>query len=376
MRDACIAIIGGGLSGLHAAWLLEQAGHRDYLLLEARDALGGRIVSCPDAPASRATARFDLGATWFWPTLQPQLAQLVRDLGLANLEQYDEGDRLMEYSPTQSPSRVPSYGHQPVAMRLRGGMGALIDALRDRLDATRLITGQRVRTLRVADDGLVLESKDAHGRMATWRAEHALLAVPPRLAENSTEFTPSLPTELSRSWRATPTWMAPHAKYVAIYDTPFWRDQGLSGQAYSAHGPLGEIHDVSTTDGAAALFGFFNVGTDARRRVTDDVLKAHCRAQLVRLFGPQAASPIAEFIKDWAKDVYTATPADLHDAGVHAESPRSAATSGPWYGRLTGIASEWSVPFSGYVAGAIDASTRGVHAWLASHTNTNRETTS
>jgi monoamine oxidase len=376
MHEARIAIIGGGLSGLHAAWLLQQAGQRDYLLLEARSVLGGRISSCADEPASHASARFDLGATWFWPAIQPELARLVRDLGLADFEQYDEGDRLVEYASTQPPSRAPSYGHQPAAMRLRGGMEALTDALRNRLDAARLISGQRVHMLRAADEGLVLESKATHGEVATWRVEHAFLAVPPRLAESSIEFVPGLPAELSRSWRATPTWMAPHAKYVATYDTPFWRSQGLSGQAYSAHGPLAEIHDASAPDGDAALFGFFNVSADMRRRATDDTLKAHCRAQLVRLFGPQAASPTAEFIKDWAKDMYTATPADLRDAGGHAASPPSAATSGRWHGCLTGIASEWSPTFSGYVAGAIDASARGVQAWLASHTKTHREATS
>ena len=38
MQDLPIAIIGGGLSGLYAAFLLEQRGI-DYILLEARDRL-------------------------------------------------------------------------------------------------------------------------------------------------------------------------------------------------------------------------------------------------------------------------------------------------------------------------------------------------
>ena len=38
-----VAIIGGGLSGLYAAYLLEQKSI-DYILLEARDTLGGRIL--------------------------------------------------------------------------------------------------------------------------------------------------------------------------------------------------------------------------------------------------------------------------------------------------------------------------------------------
>src|SRR3546814_5242306 len=65
-------------------------------------------------------------------------------------------------------------------------------------------------------------------------------------------------------WRETATCMAPHAKYVAIYDAPFWREQGLSGEVRSARGPMGEIHDASMPGGSAALFGF--LGVPARTR--------------------------------------------------------------------------------------------------------------
>lgn len=37
MTHKKVAILGGGLSGLYAAYLLEQQGIQDYILLEARD---------------------------------------------------------------------------------------------------------------------------------------------------------------------------------------------------------------------------------------------------------------------------------------------------------------------------------------------------
>ena len=46
---ARIAIVGGGLSGLYAAWLLAERGIRDWVLFEARSTLGGRILSIPVA---------------------------------------------------------------------------------------------------------------------------------------------------------------------------------------------------------------------------------------------------------------------------------------------------------------------------------------
>ena len=370
MRPLRVVIAGGGLSGLYAAFLLEQQGIHDYVLLEARDGVGGRIASasipanpCP-APATMAkdVDRFDLGPTWFWPTFQPELDRLISDLNLQRFEQFDAGDMLAERAPNEPPMRVRGYASSPASMRLVGGMGELVDALHLRLDATRIVTGQAVRLMRATDSHVEVESIDASGRTATWLAEHVLLAIPPRLAEAGIDFTPPLPQPLAQQWRATATWMAPHAKYIAIYDVPFWREQGLSGEARSSHGPLGEIHDASMPGGSAALFGFFGIPARIRKSVADEVLRAHCRAQLARLFGPQAAQPKAEFLKDWALDPYTATSADLESAGQHGEAPAAGAGAGPWRSRLTGIASEWSRQFPGYVAGAIDAARLGLQS--------------
>ncbi|WP_104012925.1 flavin monoamine oxidase family protein [Burkholderia anthinoferrum] len=368
MQTARIAIVGAGLSGLYAAFLLEQRGINDYVLLEARDVPGGRIASVSrHAAYGTATSaddidRFDLGPTWFWPHLQPQLDRLIRDLGLQCFEQYEAGDMMIERSPDAPAVRMPGYASAPASMRVAGGMSALIDALRGRLDARRVVTGQIVRRIRIVDAHVELESESVAAGVTTWRVEHVLLAIPPRLAEERIAFFPPLPTALARQWRGTTTWMAPHAKYVAIYDTPFWREQGLSGEARSARGPLCEIHDASMPGGSAALFGFFGIPAHVRKDVHDDVLRAHCRAQLVRLFGANAATPEAEVIKDWAQDAFTATAADLDDNGHHAQAPAATASSGPWHRRVTGIASEWSRPFPGYVAGAIEAAHAGVQA--------------
>lgn len=369
MRTTRLAIIGAGLGGLYAAWLLEQSGFQDYVLLEARELAGGRIASEPVDPAAAARAdapfgidRMDLGPTWFWPELQGQLDRLVQQLGLGRFEQFDQGDTVVERSPVHAPVRVRGYANAPAAMRLHGGMATLVEALQ-RLPAQRLLVGEQVRRLRCTGAHVELQSDSAKG-CTTWQAEHVLLALPPRLAVHGIEFTPALPPELQAQWQGTPTWMAPHAKYIAVYEQPFWRAQGLSGQARSAYGPLAEVHDASMPGGSAALFGFVGLPASVRGKAGEAVLKAHCRAQLARLFGPQAAAPRAEFFKDWALDPRTATPADAQASGHHGAAPPAAPATGPWTGRITGIASEWSQRFPGYVAGAIDAAHEGVSAWL------------
>jgi monoamine oxidase len=371
MKEARIVIIGGGLSGLYAAFLLQRQGIEDYVLLEARPAFGGRILSvshsgmspfAESARASNRTNRFDLGPTWFWPDLQPKLDRLVSELDIERLPQHETGDMLVERSPHEAPLRMRGYATSPVSMRLAGGMAALIDALRDTLRPERIVSGQQVRRVRLADEQIDLDAEDSQGRVTTYCAGCVLLAVPPRLAVANIEFAPALPDALSKAWRNTATWMAPHAKYIAAYDRPFWRDEGFSGEARSATGPLAEIHDASMPGGGAALFGFFGVPARTRLRVSDDALRAHCRAQLARLFGPQAAEPGFDVMKDWAADPYTVTAMDLDAPAGHQAAPAARAAVGGWHDRQVGIASEWSSAYPGYVAGAIDAADAGVRS--------------
>ncbi|CUR72898.1 Putrescine oxidase [Achromobacter xylosoxidans] len=370
MKSVRIAIIGGGLSGLHAAWRLERQGVHDYVVLEARNDLGGRIASVDGSGRSAPylagdPGQFDLGPTWFWPDYQRQLHRLVEELGLERFAQFDSGDTVVENSPTAPPLRMRGYMNSPTSMRLVGGMRALVNALRADVDPARIMTGQVVSSLRREKDFVDLTAVDAAGRTCSWRAEHVLLALPPRLAVQTIEFEPPLPPALADEWNSTPTWMAAQAKYVAVYDTPFWREQGLSGEGRSRSGPMVEIHDASMPGGSAALFGFIGIPANARRAVDDDVMRALCRAQLVRMFGPEAAALRADVVKDWAWEPYTAVPADLAGEAQHGAPPSSMASSGAWHGRLIGIASEWSPQFPGYVAGAIEAAELGVKAMVS-----------
>jgi monoamine oxidase len=365
-----IAIVGGGLAGLLAAVLLQQQGVHELVLFAARERLGGRIltVGADGAfadPTLVATERFDLGPSWFWPAVQPQLDQLVDALGLQRVVQFEDGDVMVERAGSQPPVRVRAQADGAGSVRLAGGIASLVAALTARLDPVCVRTGEAVRRLRQVDGQVVLEVEGAAGELGTWRAGQVLLALPPRLAERSIGFEPPLPPELARRWRDTPTWMAPHAKYVAVYDSPFWRDEGLSGAARSGRGPMAEIHDASVPGGPAALFGFVGVPATVRRGVPEDVLRTHCRAQLARLFGERAATPLADVLKDWALDPFTATAEDAETGVQHAAAPPEAAHEGPWAGKLAGIGSEWSRDFPGYLAGAVDAAIEGVREAVA-----------
>lgn len=82
-------IIGGGLSGLYAAHLLQALGE-SFLVLEARSDFGGRIRT-----AVHAEQPFDLGPSWIWPNTQPRIARLLAGQ-LAHYAQHTVGEVILE----------------------------------------------------------------------------------------------------------------------------------------------------------------------------------------------------------------------------------------------------------------------------------------
>ena len=158
--------------------------------------------------------------------------------------------------------------------------------------------------------------RQADGGDQSILAAQVIAALPPRLLEASIAFEPAIDPAVRLRWRDTPTWMAPHAKFVALYDRSFWRSAGLSGMAQSAVGPMGEIHDATTASGAAALFGFLGIDADRREAAGTALLIHACLDQLVRLFGDEAGRPAATLLMDWTAEVFTAT-ADDRRGGAH-----------------------------------------------------------
>lgn len=357
-----VVIIGAGISGLYAATLLEKAGV-DYVILEARDRTGGRVLSGLELAGTSAGIHVDMGAAWFWPDIQPDFAHLIEQLNLPVIAHGRPGDMLYERQLNSPPERYPAWESSPASFRLKGGMQALTAALKSQIPVERIKTGHQVIAVSRVGKEVQVHTRSEGSKKAVFSVEHVFLALPPALAAKI-DFRPAMPEQVLSNWRKTPTWMAPHAKYVAVYKTDLLHARQLSGNAGSRVGPMVEIHDVSEPDSdKTAIFGFIGVPAKSRWTVSEAVLKGLCREQLVRLFGQDAAEPEAEYIKDWAADPYTATESDLLQDVGHV-IPEQLPARGEWSREMTGIASEWSPQFSGYLAGAIDSASRGVQRWL------------
>ena len=360
--DAKIIVVGGGLAGLCAARLLHQEG-LDFRLLEARQRLGGRIFSV-DENRSLSRDGYDLGPSWLWPEMQPGLAALINDLDLHAFPQYGIGDVLMDSSPSRRPQRYPGMAQVPESMRLAGGMGSLVAALADDIPSSRIRLGCRVSRLELLDHGVRIRIRESGGREDSLIAAQVIAAVPPRLLLSNVEFEPGIDPDSTNLWRATATWMAPHAKFFALYERPFWRDSGLSGTVRSMVGPLAEIHDATTASGAAALFGFVGLDWHERQQVGETALVEACVEQLGRIFGRTALEAVATLFKDWADDALTATPDDRIVSG-HPAPHAGPWVTGVWRSRLVLAGSETSSTDPGYLAGAVSAARRAVSETIA-----------
>ncbi|MFU7019307.1 flavin monoamine oxidase family protein [Pseudomonas aeruginosa] len=359
-----VAIVGAGLAGLHAARLLNMAGV-DFLLIEARDRPGGRILTV-DGHGHPSDDGFDLGPSWYWPRMQPAIGELIAELGLSATGQHSDGDVVFERMSREGPQRYRGLPQEQMSMRLVGGTAALVRALVDGLPSDRMLFGAQVTAMTLLGNGVELALVHADGRATTLATAHVIAALPPRLLEASVAFTPAQYTDTVQRWRDTPTWMAPHAKFFALYDRPFWRESGLSGTAQSMVGPMVEMHDATTASGQAALFGFLGVDAAQRAALGEENLKRACIDQLTRMFGEAARAPVATIIKDWAADTLTATTADR--AASNHLAPNSVPwVLGPWQQRLALAGSETSPAEPGYLAGAIIAAKRAVTEIINRH---------
>ncbi|TXC66147.1 hypothetical protein FSC37_10060 [Piscinibacter aquaticus] len=159
--------------------------------------------------------------------------------------------------------------------------------------------------------------------------------------------------------------MAGHAKFAAVYARPFWREAGWSGTATSRRGPLMEIHDASDAEGRiGALFGFVGAPPPYRSGIGPRVLAQQAIAQLVRLFGEQAAQPLWQGVQDWATEPATAAAADRQPLFEHP-SYGAAGVPPAWRQRLLLAGTEFSSDHGGYLEGALDAAEVAVAALLA-----------
>jgi len=341
-----VLIVGGGLSGLAVVDQLNASGI-DYVLVEAADQFGGRILT-----KKIETASFDLGPAWYWSG-QPRMAAMVKRFGLKRFEQYSEGAIVFQ-DQEGSVQRYNDFASMQGSYRIEGGMRQLIYGLQNNLPSEHLYTNAQVETLTRSSTGITATFK-AGGSIKTIEAKKVVLSIPPRIAGETIEFSPALPEYVRKSLENIPTWMAGHAKVLAVYDHPYWRETGLSGDGMSQKGPMVEIHDASPKEGGPyALFGFVGFPPSLRKQHMKSILDL-AKDQLVAMFGPEMSNPLDIRLRDWARNPLIATQKDYVSPRSHPVYGVPRELTGLWSGDLIISSTEMGHQFGGFLEGALEA---------------------
>lgn len=445
-RNVRVAIVGAGLSGLMAARELRRQGEDSFVVLEARDRVGGRTLNMPIGDGHIV----EVGGEWIGPG-QDAVAALIEDLGIGAYDQYYQGDttydiegkvsrgllpdvtfseavdfanvawqldRLSQRLPLGEPWRAKNaealdrqtFGawlsvhaktsFTPSVFRLinravwsgypertsllwilnyiRSAGGLLPVILNDGgAQDQRIEGGSQVISERMASElgdrvllgRPVVRIEDPPGApmrvvtaQETFRADRLIVAMAPADTMRI-EFVPGLPErrlELASGWARLPR--LPLVKAAMLYNTPFWRVDGLNGAMQSDRSPIQLVFDNSPEDASMGVLSCFLSVVECPHLADRAAREAGLREELARYFGDKALDAKGYVEKDWATDPWSTgcitplTPGLLTAGGEHLRKPS---------GRIHWAGTESAKVWCGYMDGAISAGARAATEVIA-----------
>ncbi len=242
--------------------------------------------------------------------------------------------------------------------RVLGGIAGLADryAARCREMGVRLLLASPVEAIVRDADGLRVRTSTGD-----ILARRAILALPPNQLRRI-RFDPSVPAGRDRLWQRMPAGRA--IKCIAQYERPFWRHEGLSGEAVGGRGPVHVTFDNTEEGARAGLLMGFVIGPEADRwsAAAPAERREAVLASFAEFFGPQAREAIAYVDKDWGAEEWTrGCYAGLMGPGTWTSyGPDLRAPIGPLHFAGTETARRWY----GYFEGALEAAERAAREVL------------
>jgi monoamine oxidase len=177
-------------------------------------------------------------------------------------------------------------------------------------------------------------------------------------------MTPELPATRRALVDGMP--MGSVIKINVIYDTPFWRAAGLSGQANSDVRALNTVYDNTPYGGSPAVLLGFLEGKHAKAtaRLSRDDRRKLVLDDLAAYFGPKAYDAVDYLEMDWCAEEFSggcygafAQPGTLTRYGAALREP-----IGPIHFAGTETATRWA----GYIDGAAESGDRAAREVMAS----------
>ena len=242
--------------------------------------------------------------------------------------------------------------------KIEGGLHQVCRLLRDEIGEENVLLGHAVAKINQDDD--VVRITTSNGK--SFESKYCIFAIPPKLVDKI-EFTPELPYERRIQMRQIV--MGCYTKFLATYETSFWREAGLSGQLtrYTdnqesvASSPVSLVMDAVTSNNNAALVGFFTGFGASHWASKPDEEKKHAVLETLKsFFGSKAGKPLDFAIKDWCEDEWSGgcpvgimTPGGITQFGDILRKP---------YKRIHWAGTELGTVWRGYVDGAVESGAR------------------
>ncbi|MDR6868104.1 putrescine oxidase [Microbacterium resistens] len=290
-------------------------------IAEITDRLDAMVAEIdPDRPwAHPKAAEWDSVSWDAWLRTQTDDDEAVRNLAFAT------GSAMLT-KPTHAFSLLQSllmaasagsYSHLVDAdfildKRVVGGLQQVPLLLAERLGDDVLLN-QPVRTLEWGENGVTATTDTL-----TVSARYAILAHAPVLY-NRISFVPPLPRRQHQLHQHLS--MGFVIKVHAVYDRPFWREQGLSGTAFSPYELSHEAYDnTNHGDERGTLVGFVSdQNADGVFELSAEERKARILESLSHYYGPEAKNPVVYYESDWGSEEWTrgAYAASFDMGGLH-----------------------------------------------------------
>lgn len=236
--------------------------------------------------------------------------------------------------------------------RVHGGTQQISERMAAEL-GDRVILEAPVRA--IVHDGAEQTGVEVRTDRGTVRTRRVVIAVPPTLA-GRIDYQPALPADRDQLTQRMPAGAV--IKCMAVYDTPFWRDDGLNGQVATNRPPVKVTFDNSPPSGDVGILLAFVEGRAAVElgRVTESELRDTVVESLVEYFGDRARRFVDFVAHDWQKEEWTRGCYGAHlPPGVwtqFGEALRRPVGPIHWAG------TETAVVWTGYMDGAIESGER------------------
>ncbi len=237
--------------------------------------------------------------------------------------------------------------------RFHGGAQQLSVKLAERVQGS-LTLSSPVRAITQSGDHVVV-----HGERGDVHASRAIVALAPSLVDRMDIALPPMRDQLVQRMP-----MGSVIKCIAVYDRPFWRERGLSGEAVCDEGPVRLVFDDSAHDGSQHALVAFLLGSAARTwSGRPDERKSAVLAALARLFGHEAATPTHYVDQDWIAEEHSGgCYVGIMPPGVMTTCAKALREP---CGRIHWAGTETATKHNGYLDGAIEAGERAAAEVLA-----------